>query len=85
MAQVRIESRKVFSLNRVEGTLKLTKSVEIPPFSTKQVQGMTKVKGHNKKVNLIVEPTKNKPNSSALAAPSYTILKLGSSKVSMLA
>ena len=44
---------------------------------------MTKVKGHNKKVNLIVEPIKNKPNSSVVAVPSYTILNPGSSKVNL--
>ena len=63
MVQVGNEAGKVFSLDRVKGRVKLTKTVEIPPFSTKQVQGMTKVNGHNKKVNLIVGPMKNRPNS----------------------
>ena len=36
-----------------------------------------------KKVNLIVEPTENRPNPSAVAVPSYTVLKPGSSKVNM--
>ena len=44
---------------------------------------MTGVKGHNKKVNIIVEPMKNRPNSSVVAVPSYTTLKPGSSKVNM--
>ena len=32
----------------VEGTVKLTKTAEIPLFSTIQVHGMTEVKGHDK-------------------------------------
>ena len=59
MAQVGNETGNVTSLDRVKGSVKLIKTVEIPPFSTKQVQGMTKIKGHNKKVNLILEPMKN--------------------------
>ena len=44
---------------------------------------MTKVKGHNKKVYLIVEPMKNKPNSSVVPVLGYPVLKPGSSKVNM--
>ena len=44
---------------------------------------MTRVKGHNKKVNIIVEPTNNRPNSSVVAVPSHTTLKPGFSKVNM--
>ena len=83
MAQVDNETEKVFSLDRVEGTVKLSKTIELPPFSTIQVHGMIKVKGHNKKVNLIVEPMKNRPNPSAVVVPSYTVLKPGSRKVNM--
>ena len=74
---------KVFSLDRVEGTVKLTKTIEIHQFGTIQVHGMTNVKGHNKKVNLIVEPMKNRPNQSVVVVPSFTALKPGSSKVNM--
>ena len=44
---------------------------------------MTRVKGCNKKVNIIVEPVKNRTNSSVVAVPSYTILNPGSSKVNI--
>ena len=44
---------------------------------------MTKVKGHDKKVILIVDSTKNRPNSSEVAVHSYTVLKPGSGKVNM--
>ena len=83
MAQVEDRSRKTFSLDLVEGTVKLTKTVEIPPFSTIQVQGITKVKGHDKKVNIIVEPKSNVYNFSVTAVPSYAHLKPGSSKVNI--
>ena len=83
MAWVKNDTENVFSLDKVDGTVKLTKTVEIPPFSTIQVHGITKVKGHDKKANLIVEPMKNKPNPSAVVVPSYTDLKPGSSKVNM--
>ena len=49
IAQIKNETWKDFSLDRVEGTVKLTKTIEIPPFGTKQIQGVTRVKGHNKK------------------------------------
>ena len=59
MAQVEDKSEKTFSLDKVDGTVKLTKTMEIPPFSTIQVYGITKVEGHDKRVNLIVEPKDN--------------------------
>ena len=83
MAWVGNETEKDFSLDRVKWTAKLTKTIEIPPFSTKQVQGMTRVRGHNKKANLIVKPMKNKPSSSAVSVPSYTLLKPSSSTINM--
>ena len=83
MAQIRNETGKDFCHDKVEGTIKLTKTIEIPPFRTKQIQGMTKVKGHNRKVNIIVEPVKNGLNTSIVAVPSYTSLKPGPSKVNV--
>ena len=44
---------------------------------------MTRVKGHNKTVNIIVEPPKNRPNSSVVAVSSYTTLKPGCCEVNM--
>ena len=55
MVQVKNKSNKTF-LDHIGGTVKLTKTVEIPPFSTIQVCGITKVKGHDKRVNLIIAP-----------------------------
>ena len=83
MAQVGDKAEKTFSLDKVDRTVKLTKTVEIPPFSTIQVHGMMKVKRHDKRVNLIVEPKNNRCNPSVVVVPSYTNLRPGSSKVNM--
>ena len=83
MTQVEDKSAKTFSLDKVGGTIKLTKTVETPPFSTIQVHGITKVKGHDKRVNLIVEPNNNVYNPSVVVVPRYANLRPGSSKVNM--
>ena len=57
--------------------------MRIPPFSTIQVHGTMKVKGHDKRVNLIVEPKNNGCIPSVVAVPSYANLRPGSSKVNM--
>ena len=62
MTQVKNDTERVFSLDKVDGTVKCTQTVEIPPFSTIQVHGINKVKGHGKKVNLIVKLITNRPN-----------------------
>ena len=59
MARVENKSKKTFSLDKVDGTVKFTKTVEVPPFCTIHVHGIMKVKGHDKRVNLIVEPKNN--------------------------
>ena len=48
MARVGDVPEKTFSLDKVEGTVKLTKTVEIPPFCPIQVHRITKVKDHDK-------------------------------------
>ena len=63
--------------------VKHTKTVEIPPFSTIQVHGITKVKGHDKRVNLTVEPKNNVGYPSIVVLPSYANLRPGSSKVNV--
>ena len=83
MASVGDVSEKTFSLDKVEGTVKLTKMVEISPFSTIQAHGIMKVKGHDKRINLVVESKNNGCNPSVVAVPSYANLKPGSSKVNM--
>ena len=63
--------------------MKLNKTVEIPLFQTIQVHGITKVKGHDKRVNIIVELKNNQYNPSVVAVPSYACLQAGSSKINM--
>ena len=67
----------------VDRTVKLTKMVEIPPLSTIQVHGIMKVKGNDKRVNIVVKPKSNECNPSVVAIPSYTNLKPGSNKVNI--
>ena len=63
--------------------MKLTKTVEISQFCTIQVHGLTKVKGHDKRVIIVVEPKNNGYSPSVVAMPSYANLKPGSSNVNM--
>ena len=74
---------KTFSLDKVEETVKLTKTVEIPPFHTIHIHGIMNMKGHDKRVNIIVEPKNNRCNPSVVAVPSNACLKPGSSKINM--
>ena len=83
MAWVEGKSEKTFSLDKVDGTVKHTKAVEIPPFSTIQVHGITKVNGHDKTVNCIVEPKNHRYNPSVVVVLSFANLRPGSSKVNM--
>ena len=48
--------RKVQSQQIWESTVKTTKTITLPPFSTMVVKGHTKLKGHGMRLNLIVEP-----------------------------
>ena len=82
VAQVGDKLEKTF-LQKVDRTVELTKAVEIPPFSTIQVHGVMKVKGHDKRVNLVAEPKNNEYNTSIVVVPSYANLRPGSSKINM--
>ena len=75
MAQVGDVPEKTFSLDKVEGTVKLTKVVGIPSFCTIQVHRITEVKNHDKRVNIIVEPKDNEYDPSVVVVPSYAYLK----------
>ena len=74
---------KTFSLDKVEGRVKLTKTVEIPPFCTIQVHGIMEVRDHDKRFNIIVGPKNNGYDPPVVAVPSYAYLKLGSSSVNI--
>ena len=72
-----------FNLDKIKGHVKLTKSVTIPPFQTIHVSGLTECDQHFKRVNVIVEPDPDKDYESVIPIDGYTILKPGSSRVSI--
>ena len=60
-------------------TVKTTKPITLPPFSTTVVHGHTKLKGHGLKLNLIAEPFKNSQLPSNIqCTPTYCTLEPGS-------
>ena len=65
-------------------TVKTTKPITLPPFSTTVVHGHTKLKGHGLKLNLIAEPFKGSqlpPNIQC--TPTYCTLEPGSNRVTV--
>ena len=51
--------RKVQAQHLQKHTVKITKPLTLPPFSTTIVHGHTKLKSHGVQVNVIAEPFKN--------------------------
>ena len=72
-----------FDLDEVKGHVKLTKSITIGLFQTVHVSGLTECRWHFKRVNMIVEPDPNKNYEAAVPIHGYTLLKPGSSRVSI--
>ena len=72
-----------FNLDKIKGHVKLTKSVTIPSFQTIHVSGLTEHDQHFKRVNVIVEPDPDKDYESVIPIHGYTVLKPGSSRVSI--
>ena len=72
-----------FDLDNVKGHVRLTKSITIGPFQTIQTSGLMECKQHFKRVNVIVEPDPNKNYDTAVSICRYTVLKPGSSRVSI--
>ena len=72
-----------FDLNKVQGHVKLTKSVTIGPFQTVHVSGLMECNQHFKRVNVIVEPNPSKNYEAAFPILGYTVLKPGLSRVSV--
>ena len=83
MARVGDVLEKTFFPDKIDETVKLTKMLDIPPSCTIIVHGIMKMKDHDKRVNIIVEPSNNGYNSSVVTVPSYPYLKPGSSKINM--
>ena len=76
-------SKPEFDLNQIKGHVKLTKSVTIAPFQTIRASGLTECNPHFKRVNVLVEPDPDKSYESVIPIHGYTVLKPGSSRVSL--
>ena len=72
-----------FDLNKIKGHVRLTKPITIAPFQTINVLGLTGCDQHSKRVNVIVEPDPDREYESVAPIYGYTVLKPGSSRVSI--
>ena len=76
--------RKIQAQHLQKDTVKITKPITLPPFSTTIVHGQTKLKSHGVKLNLIAEPFKDSQlPSSVQCTPSYCNLDPGSNRVTV--
>ena len=67
-----------------KGSIKTTKPVTLPPFSTTTVKGSTKLNSHGMQLNLIAESSSvTHLPSSVQCAPTYCALEPGSSRVAV--
>ena len=55
----------------------ITKDITIPSFGHAEVQGICKIKGHTKRVYVVMEPPEKVFAESVIATNTYTELKLG--------
>ena len=72
-----------FDLNKIKGHVRLTKSITIAPFQTVHVSGLMGCDQHSKRVNIIVVPDPDREYESMSPIHGYTVLKPGSSQVSI--
>ena len=67
-----------------KNTVKTTKPITLPPFSTTIVRGHTELKGHGLKLNLIAEPSENNQlPPSVQCTPTNSNLEPGSNRVTV--
>ena len=83
MSKSGILKKPGFDLNKVKGHVKLTKAITIGPFQTVHTSGLTECNQHFKRVNVIVEPDPKKNDEATIPIHGYTVLKPGSSRVSI--
>ena len=77
--QVQLEG---FDLDSVKGRVRLNNTVTLKPGEACRARGITDIKGNCKRLNVIIEPTKNREYTTGLeVVPVYTVCKAGSSKV----
>ena len=76
--------RKVQAQQLQKSTVKTTKPMTLPPFSTMVVKGHNKLKGHGMRLNLIAEPSEiNQLPPSVQCTPTYCNLEPGSNRVTV--
>ena len=65
-------------------SIKTTKPVTLPPFSTTIIKGSIKLRSHGMRLNLIAEPSdKTQLPSSVQCAPTYCTFEPGSNRVAV--
>ena len=77
--QVQIGNQK--ELEKVEGDIKLTKTIKLKPNETRKLEGRGTHPLNAKWVNVIIEPTDNEGGEYAI--PSYTYIKSNSKRVTI--
>ena len=76
--------RKIQAQQFQKQTVKTTKPITLPPFSTTVVHGHTKLKSHGVRLNLIAEPFKDSQLPSNIqCTPTYCNLEPGSNRVTV--
>ena len=76
--------RKIQAQQFQKQTVKTTKPITLPPFSTTVVHGHTKLKSHGVRLNLIAEPFKDSQLLSNIqCTPTYCNLEPGSKRVTV--
>ena len=76
--------RKIQAQQFQKQTVKTTKPLTLPPFSTVVVHGHTKLKSHGVKLNLIAEPFKDSQLLSSIqCTPTYCNLEPASNRVTV--
>ena len=79
------QSRRKVQAQQIQiSTVKTTKTITLPLFSTTVVKGHTKLKGHGMRLNLIAEPSEsNQLPPSVQCTPTYCNLEPGSNRVTV--
>ena len=77
-------SRKIQAQHLQKQTVKTTKPITLPPFSTTTVHGHNKLKSHGVKLNLIAEPFKDSQLPPSIqCTPTYCNLEPGYNRVTV--
>ena len=71
-----------FDLSLIKGQVRITKAVSIPPFETVHVPRLTGCNSHFKRVHVMTEASERFNHEAVKTICAYSMLKLGSSRVS---